>query len=102
MIRQCHAQGAPEPEFVLIRNVEFRTILPRDVFTESALARMGLNDRQMKAVKLIKEKGPISISDLKGLFLDITVRTLSRDLQDLVDKGLLKSHGEKKGRRYRL
>lgn len=102
MIKQCHDQGAPEPEFVLIRNVEFRAILPRDVFTESALAQMGLNDRQMKAVKLIKEKGPISISDLKGFFPNIAVRTLSRDLQDLVDRGLLKSHGEKRGRQYGL
>jgi predicted HTH transcriptional regulator len=102
MIRQCHAQGAPEPEFVLIRNVEFRTILPRDIFTESALAQMGLNDRQTKAVKLIKEKGPISIADLKGLFPDITERTLNRDLQALVNKGVLKPRGEKRGRRYSL
>jgi predicted HTH transcriptional regulator len=102
MIKQCRAQGAPEPEFVLIRNVEFRTILPRDIFTESSLAKMGLNDRQRKAVRLIKEKGPISMSDFKILFPDTAERTLNRDLQALVDKGLLKSHGEKRGRRYGL
>ncbi|MFH1868486.1 MAG: ATP-binding protein [Candidatus Omnitrophota bacterium] len=51
MIKQCKAQGAAEPEFVLIRNVEFRTILPRDIYTEDVLAKMGLNERQMKAVQ---------------------------------------------------
>ena len=102
MIKQCHDQGVPEPEFVLIRNVEFRTILPRDILTESVLAHMGLNERQIKAVKLIKEKGLISISDLKEFFANITERTLSRDLQGLVGKGLLKTHGEKRGRRYGL
>jgi predicted HTH transcriptional regulator len=63
---------------------------------------MGLNDRQRKAVRLIKEKGPISMSDFKILFPDTAERTLNRDLQALVDKGLLKSHGEKRGRRYGL
>lgn len=102
MIKQCHDQGAPEPEFVLIRNVEFRTILPRDMLTENTLAQMRLNERQMKAVKLIKEKGLISISDLREFFANIAERTLNRDLQGLVDKGLLKTHGEKRGRRYGL
>ena len=100
MIKQCHAQGAPEPEFLLIRNVEFRTILPRDVFTESSLAKMKLNERQLSAVKLVKEKGLISLADLKKLFTNVTERTLNRDLQALVDKGILKARGEKKGRQY--
>lgn len=35
MIEQCRSHGAPEPEFILIRNVEFRTILARDIYTEA-------------------------------------------------------------------
>jgi predicted HTH transcriptional regulator len=100
MVRQCKEHGLPEPEFVSVRNLEFKTILARDVFTENTLARMGLNERQMKAFKLIRGKGLISISDLKKFFANVAERTLNRDLQALVDKGLLKTHGEKKGRRY--
>ena len=100
MIKQCRKQGAQEPEFVLIRNVEFRTILPRDIFTVSAMEKIGLNERQIKAVQLIKEKRLISLVDLKSVYTDVVDRTLNRDLQGLVKKGILKAQGEKKGRRY--
>ncbi len=100
MIKQCRAQGAQEPEFVLIRNVEFRTILPRDIYTESFFQKAGLNKRQIQAVKLVKEKGLISLADLKAIYTGVAERTLNRDLQALVEKGVLKAQGEKKGRRY--
>lgn len=102
MIEQCRAEGVPEPDFVLIRNVEFRTILARDIYTEAFFERSRLNDRQRQAVRLIKEKGIIGLSDLQGVFLDVNRRTLYRDLQALVDKGILKAQGERKGRRYSL
>jgi len=100
MIEQCLAQGAPEPEFVLIRNVEFRTILPRDIYTESFLQKASLNERQIHAVKLVREKRNISLSDLQEIYDEITRKTLYRDLQSLVDKGILKAHGDRKGRKY--
>lgn len=102
MVRQCKEHGLPEPEFISVRNLEFKTILARDVLTETNLTQMGLNERQMKAVKLIKEKGPISLSDLKECYPHIADRTLNRDFQALVDKGILKATGEKRGRRYRI
>lgn len=102
MIEQCRTQGAPEPEFVLIRNVEFRTILPRDILTMSSLEGQGLNERQLKAVQLSKEKGFISLADIKKFYSDVADRTLNRDLQALVEKGILKAEGEKKGRCYRI
>ena len=104
MMEQCKAQHAPEPEFVLIRNKEFRTIMPRDYLTEQVLNRMELNERQIKAVKLIKEKGPIGLSDLKEFYPTIADRTLNRDFQALVDKDILKAKGERKdaGMAYKI
>jgi len=102
MVRQCKAHGLPEPEFISVRNLEFKTILARDIFTEAFFERFGFNDRQKRAVKLIKEKGNISLSDLQAVFPAVNRRTLYRDLQALVDKGILKAQGERKGRRYRL
>jgi len=49
---------------------------------------MGLNERQMKAVQLVKEKGLISLADFKAIYSKVAERTLSRDLQALVDKGI--------------
>ena len=60
MVKQCRKQGLPEPEFKSIRGVEFRSILARDIFTESMLEKLGLNERQLKAVRYVKEKGKIT------------------------------------------
>lgn len=102
MVEQCRKQGTPEPNFVLIRNVEFRAILPRDIYTQTFLESRGFNERQISAVQLVKKKGDISIVDLQAVYKKITRKTLYRDLQDLVDKGVLKSRGDRKGRKYRI
>lgn len=100
MVEQCKAQHVPEPEFMLIRNKEFRTILPRNYLTEQILNRMGLNERQLQAVRLVKEKGLIGLADFRTVYPGVTERTLNRDLQILVNKGVLKPKGEKRGRKY--
>lgn len=102
MMEQCKAQHAPEPEFVSVRNREFRAILPRDYLTEQVLSRMGLNERQMKAVRLIKEKGGISLSDVQIFYKTTTRKTLYRDLQNLVEKKIINSKGDRRGRKYTL
>jgi len=93
MIKQCRVQGVPEPEFVLVRNVEFRTILPRDVFTEDVLSKLGLNERQIEAVKYVKQKGQITNKEYRDL-LDIPRRTALRDLKILCDKGVFGKIGK--------
>ena len=100
MVKQCKSQGLPEPEFVSERNLEFKTILPRDVFTQDVLAKIGLNERQMKAVQLAKENHRITSSVFKKNFPNLTEKTLYRDLQALVTKKIFKEIGEKKGRTY--
>ena len=92
MIKACRAQGAPEPEFVLIRNLEFRAILPRDIFTESVLERLDLSERQIKAIGFIKQHGKITNKEYSGLS-GLIDRTSLRDLIDLCKKGVLKKIG---------
>jgi predicted HTH transcriptional regulator len=94
MIEQCRVQGAPEPEFVMFRNdKEFRSILPRDVLTENILTKMGLSERQMAAVRVVKEKGKISNQDYVAIS-GLNSRTALRDLNDLCDKGILQKIGK--------
>jgi len=93
MIKQCKAQGAPEPEFVLIRNVEFRTILPRDIFTDSALAQLGLNARQIGAIKYVKEKSKITNKEYQDNF-GVSKRQSTNDLNELEKRGVLNRFGK--------
>ena len=78
--------------------MEFR----KDIYTEEYLRKLGLNDRQIKAVDHIKENKIINLSSYKALIKNVSEKTLYRDLQDLVDKNILKEVGEKKGRKYEL
>ena len=92
MVRQCKAHGLPEPEFVSVRNLEFKTILARDVFTEGTLRRMDINERQLKAIKFVKEIGRITNREYSEL-ASANSRTSLRDLNDLCDKGIFKKIG---------
>ena len=53
---------------------------------------MGLNERQIKAVKYIKEKGRITNKDYQKEF-SVSRQTATRDLTELVDKALLELRG---------
>ena len=48
-------------------SAEFRTILARDIFTESVLEKLGLNERKLKAVKYVKGKGRISTGEYREM-----------------------------------
>lgn len=102
MIAECRAQGAPEPEFILVRNnKEFRSILPRDVWTESVIVKLGLNDRQLQAVRFIKEYGTVSRKQYVDL-VSISPRQALLDLTDLVFKQVVSSSGKGRNVKYGL
>ena len=66
------------------------------------MRKIGLNKRQIKAVMYVKEKKSINLSSFKTIVSEVSKKTLYRDLQELVNKGILKELGEKKGRKYEL
>ena len=95
MVKQCKQAGLPEPEFVNNRGYEFRAILGRDVFTETFLSRLGLNERQLKAVKYVKEKGKITNKEYKELTV-VSKPTATRDLTELTQKKVFALNGQGK------
>ncbi len=101
MIDLCRAQELLEPEF-REEGAGFAVIFYKDIYTEENLRKMGLNERQVKAVMYVKEKGKIAIADYKEISPDVSKKTLYRDLQGLVKKEILHEVGDKKGRRYEL
>lgn len=98
MIKQCRAYGLPEPEFVST-HWEFRTILARDIFTENVLRKIDLNERQIKEVKYVKEKGKITNKECQQL-VNVSRITATRDLNYLVEKKILKMVGRGKRNLY--
>ena len=94
-------QGLPEPDFKEEYGVMTVTFY-KDKWNEENLKKLGLSARQIKAVKHIKENKIINLSSYKVLIENISEKTLYRDLQDLVDKNILKEIGKKRGRKYEL
>jgi len=56
------------------------------------LRKMGLNDRQIKAVNYVKEKGRITNKEYQELNL-VSKRTASRDLDELVKRNIIDQIG---------
>jgi ATP-dependent DNA helicase RecG len=67
--------------------------LPAD---PQALARLGLNERQVRALLQVGETGRLSGRDLQELCPEVSTETLRRDLADLVSRGLLLKVGERR------
>ncbi len=89
----CKEAELPEPEIKEFQG-GFLVTLFKDNLTIDQLAKLGLNDRQLKAVNFVKEKGKITNKEYQELNAT-TERTASRDLSDLVEKQIIKSSGIK-------
>ena len=79
----------------------FVSTIWRDWLTQEVLVGFHLNERQVKAVSHVKELGRISNSAFQEL-AGITRKSAARDLDDLVQKGVLERMGEKRGSYYIL
>ena len=91
MIADCRKAGLPEPDFEQ-RGPYFVVTLWRDWLTAKVLDEIGLNDRQMKAVTHVKIHGRITNKDYREL-TETIIRTASRDLENLVIKGVMRKIG---------
>lgn len=101
IIELCRQQGLPEPEF---QNHQggFLVTFARDPYTPDRLRALGLNDRQIQAVLYVKERGRVSNHEYQEL-VGVSKRTASRDLDDLLQRGIFERVGETgKGTHYVL
>jgi len=67
--------------------------LPAD---PQALARLGLNERQVRALLHLGETGQLTTRELRDLCPEVSSETVRRDLLDLVSRGLLLKVGERR------
>jgi len=101
IIDECKKAGLPEPEF----KEEFGGLsvyFYKDIYTEENLRKMGLTERQIKAVMYVKKKGTISNSEYVEI-ARISKPTATRDLSTLTEKGIFEKLGVTgKGTIYKL
>ena len=83
----------PEPEMKELFG-GFSITIFKENLTQEHLLELGLNNRQIKAVLFIKERGKLTNKDYQ-LLNDVTERTASRDLSDLVEKQIFINSGIK-------
>ncbi|NLD97880.1 MAG: hypothetical protein GX635_12235, partial [Synergistaceae bacterium] len=87
MIKFCTEAGLPEPQF-RSEGEHFVTTIWRDWLTEDVLAGLGLNERQTKAVKLVRHERELSNSRYREI-AEVSESTALRDLRELVKCGVL-------------
>lgn len=98
---ECKKAGLPEPEFKEEFG-GFSIYFYKDIFTEENLRKMGLNERQIKAVLYLKERGKITNREYQD-YCNTSERTATRDLADMVSMDILEQVGiTGKGTNYKV
>ena len=94
MMKALRNAGLPELK-IEANHLEFTLMFLKDVYTEEYLQKLGLNERQIKAVMYVKEKGRITNREYQEV-CGVSKATATRDLSELVNKGVFLIHGEGK------
>lgn len=100
MNEQCAAAGLPQPLYYY-ESSGFWVVFRKDTLNEEDLRSKGLNERQIKAVLFVKEKGRITNKEYQ-VINETNRRTALRDLDDLCKQGILERMGELKSTYYTI
>ncbi len=98
MIELCQEAGLPEPEFEL-RAGSFVITLWRDWLSDEVLAELALNDRQLKALPILRQQRHLTNSEYQAI-TGATRATAKRDLEALVQKAVIVARGSGRGAHY--
>ena len=89
---ECVIAGLPEPMFNPDGS-DFWVVFRKDIYNKEELNKTGLNERQIKAVLYVREKGKITNKEYQEIN-QISNRTATTDLKELVEKfNILKISG---------
>jgi len=90
--------GLPELK-IEANHVDFTLVFLKDVYTEEYLQKLGLNERQIKAVMYVKEKGRITNREYRELN-KVSNKTAYLELEDLVKREIFSTEGIGKALTY--
>jgi len=91
MIERCNTAHLPEPDFEQ-RAGQWVVTLWRDWLTDEAIASLGLNQRQQKAVIYLKTHGRINNNQYRTL-TGVSDRTVLREFSELLARGIIEKVG---------
>jgi ATP-dependent DNA helicase RecG len=98
IIDSCQKQNLPIPIFEEYQG--FRVIF-RKPYAKEELRKLGLSERQIKAVEYVEKKGSITNREYR-LLNEVSRQTSTRELSDLVKKGIFIRIGRGKMNKYVL
>ena len=73
----------------------------KDIYNEENLRKLGLNERQIKAIMYVKEKGRITNREYRKLN-NISDEGARKDIISLIEKQILVAKGSGRGTYYEL
>ncbi|MBT9131401.1 MAG: hypothetical protein DDT41_01707 [candidate division WS2 bacterium] len=91
MVEWMKSAGLPEPEYKEELG-GFSVYFYKDIYTEENLRKVGLNERQIRAVMYVKERGKITNKEYQKI-AEVSKPTATRELAVLVDLNLLEQQG---------
>lgn len=100
IVESCIQNGLPEPDFIEEHGV-MKVIFYKDIYNEEYLRKMGLNERQIRAVMYVKERGKITNREYREIN-KVSNKTAYLELMDLVKKDVLFSKKSGKATMYML
>lgn len=84
IINQCKEHGLPTPVFEN-EGSDFWVIFKKDIYDKEYLEELKLNERQIKAVLYVKEKGKISNKEYQEI-CEVSKGTATKELKELTDQ----------------
>ena len=100
IMEKCLEQGLPEPDFMEEHGV-MKVVFYKDKLTEDNLKKLGLNERQIKAVMYLKEKGKITNKEYREL-TGLSDEGARLDLIELSKKNLIQQKDKGRNAHYVL
>jgi ATP-dependent DNA helicase RecG len=84
IIEQCKEHGLPKPVFEN-SGKDFWVIFRKDIYNEISLKKLGINERQIKAVLYTMRNGKITNSSYQEI-CDVSKGTATKELRELSEK----------------
>jgi len=100
ILEKCQEQGLPEPDFEEEHGV-MKVVFYKDKFTEENLKKLGISERQIKAVMYVKEKGKITNKEYREL-TGLSDEGARLDLIELSKRNLIQPIGKGRSAHYIL
>jgi len=104
MRERMQSWDLPEPTYDFLGEVETVLTLtgPGPGFgqEETVSLEKAWMERQARLLAYLRQKSPATISELAGICPEVSKRTVRRDLQRMVEAGLILRQGDRRGTRY--